>query len=68
MHGPRDYHPLLNSSLLNARIKISINADISILDFMNISEISQKVDILTKISMRGKLFKIHKNAEKTQKK
>ena len=26
------------------------------------------VDILTKISMRGKLFKIHKNAEKTQKK
>ena len=46
------------------RIKISVNTDISVLGFYeyigNIGEIS--VNILTKISMRQKLFKIHKNA------
>ena len=45
------------------RIKISVNTDILVLGFYeyieNIGEIS--VDILTKISMRRKLFKIHKN-------
>ena len=52
------------------RIKISVNTDISVLGFYeyigNIGEIS--VDILTKISMRRKLFKIHKNAWKNSKK
>ena len=50
--------------------KILINTDISVLEFYryigNIEEIS--IDILIKISMEEKWFKIHENVYKTFKK
>ena len=56
-------HYLTNILQLNARFEISINTNISVFRFYgyigNIREIS--VDILTKLSIRRKLFKIHGN-------